>query len=227
MSAASVQITNAAVSTAPPRWKTLYFNIRDFRNLPTTRNHYVKTLDFSCNGHDWCLDIYPGGRDDAFEGNVSIFLNHRSEGAIEIDYELVILDKFGKRRETMKEFSHSFEGMDEGFGCSGFMKRSVILDESNNILYSVGTLTVAVSIKEEPSDVFVPKNPLHKMMQGIFLDEATRRLWLKTWSSYMAERVTLADSRQGPRWELVDGLVRAFVRFVYAPVDGLVVPQRR
>ena len=62
---------------------------------------------------------------------------------------------------------------------------------------------------------------------GIFLDEATRRLWLKTWSTYMAERVTLADGRQGPRWELVDGLVRAFVRFVYAPVDGLVVPQRR
>jgi CRISPR-associated protein Cas1 len=62
---------------------------------------------------------------------------------------------------------------------------------------------------------------------GIFLDEATRRLWLKTWSTYMAEPVTLADGRQGPRWELVDGLVRAFVRFVYAPVDGLVVPQRR
>lgn len=62
---------------------------------------------------------------------------------------------------------------------------------------------------------------------GIFLDEATRRLWLKTWSTYMAERVTLADGRQGPRWEIVDGLVRAFVRFVYAPVDGLVVPQRR
>ncbi len=62
---------------------------------------------------------------------------------------------------------------------------------------------------------------------GIFLDEATRRLWLKTWSTYMAERVTLADGRQGQRWELVDGLVRAFVRFVYAPVDGLVVPQRR
>lgn len=61
---------------------------------------------------------------------------------------------------------------------------------------------------------------------GIFLDEATRRLWLKTWSTYMGERVTLADGRQGPRWELVDGLVRAFVRFVYAPVDGLVVPQR-
>ena len=62
---------------------------------------------------------------------------------------------------------------------------------------------------------------------GIFLDEATRRLWLKSWSCYMAEPVILADGQQGPRWELVDGLVRAFVRFVYEPVHGLVVPRRR
>ncbi|MCT0212416.1 CRISPR-associated endonuclease Cas1 [Synechococcus sp. CS-1327] len=62
---------------------------------------------------------------------------------------------------------------------------------------------------------------------GIFLDEASRRLWLKAWSAYMAERVTLADGSQGARWDVVDGLVRSFVRFVYAPVNGLVVPQRR
>lgn len=62
---------------------------------------------------------------------------------------------------------------------------------------------------------------------GIFLAENSRRLWLKAWSASMAEEVRLPDGSQGPRWELVDGLVRSFVRFVYAPVEGLVVPQRR
>ena len=62
---------------------------------------------------------------------------------------------------------------------------------------------------------------------GVFLNEDSRRLWLKAWSTSMAERVILPDGRQGARWELLDGLVRAYVRFVYAPADGLVVPQRR
>lgn len=62
---------------------------------------------------------------------------------------------------------------------------------------------------------------------GIFLNEGSRRLWLKAWSASMAEQVSLPDGNQGPRWELMDGLVRAFVRFVYAPADGLMVPQRR
>ena len=62
---------------------------------------------------------------------------------------------------------------------------------------------------------------------GVFLDDSGRRLWLTCWSAYMAERVQLSDGRQGPRWELLDGLVRSFVRFVYAPTEGLQVPRRR
>lgn len=62
---------------------------------------------------------------------------------------------------------------------------------------------------------------------GIFLNEVYRRLWLKAWSNYMSEYVCLANQRQGPRWELLDGLVRSFVRYVYAPSEGIVVPQRR
>lgn len=62
---------------------------------------------------------------------------------------------------------------------------------------------------------------------GVFLNDGGRRLWLRCWSDYMAQPVTLMDERTGPRWELLDGLVRAFVRFVYAPSDDLVVPRRR
>lgn len=62
---------------------------------------------------------------------------------------------------------------------------------------------------------------------GVFLTQDGRRLWLKSWGNYMAESVTLVDDRHGPRWELLDGIVRAFVRFLYDPSSGLALPQRR
>ena len=62
---------------------------------------------------------------------------------------------------------------------------------------------------------------------GIYLDAPARRAWMKAWSAYMAEEVQLDTDRSGPRWELLDQLVRAYVRFVYDPLGGLKVPQRR
>jgi speckle-type POZ protein len=62
------------------------------------------------------------------------------------------------------------------------------LDESQNILDSDGTLTVGVSIKEEPSDAFVPNNPLNKMIQGMFLDEDTADICFEVISSAGAKK---------------------------------------
>jgi len=62
---------------------------------------------------------------------------------------------------------------------------------------------------------------------GIYLDASGRRAWMNAWSAYMAEEVQLDTDRSGPRWELLDQLVRAYVRFVYDPLGGLKVPQRR
>jgi len=62
---------------------------------------------------------------------------------------------------------------------------------------------------------------------GVFLSDDGRRLWLKAWGQYMGEMVSLVNHERGPRWELLDGVVRAFVRFVYDPAAGLRLPQRR
>lgn len=62
---------------------------------------------------------------------------------------------------------------------------------------------------------------------GVFLNETGRRLWLRAWGNYMAESVSLASDRRGPRWDLLDQVVRAFVRFVYDPAAGLSLPLRR
>lgn len=62
---------------------------------------------------------------------------------------------------------------------------------------------------------------------GVFLESTARRAWMDAWAEYMAEEVQLAPDRRGPRWELLDDLVRAMVRFVYDPAGGLAVPHRR
>lgn len=62
---------------------------------------------------------------------------------------------------------------------------------------------------------------------GLFLSDEGRRIWLKAWGQYMAESVTLSTGRRGPRWELLDQVVRAFVRYVYDPAAGLSLPMRR
>jgi len=62
---------------------------------------------------------------------------------------------------------------------------------------------------------------------GVFLSDTGRRLWLNKWSTYMGEVVTVATDQTGPRWDLVDRLVRSFVRYLYNPVNGLMIPGRR
>jgi speckle-type POZ protein len=166
------KIKNAKVSIAPPRWKTLHFNVKNFKDLSTTRDHFVSTPKFSCKGHDWGLYIYPGGIEHSDEGYVSIFLIHCSEGDITANYKLMIIDKFGKKRNAFED-SNTFWGTGDGYGEPDFAMLSNILDKSKNILDSEGTLTVAVSIEEEPSDMYIPKNPLLNMIQGMFLDEDT------------------------------------------------------
>jgi len=69
----------------------------------------------------------------------------------------------------------------------------------------------------------------HFRMEGgaVLLSDSGRRQWLEKWSQYMAEVVTVAESERGPRWDLLDRLVRSFVRFLYKPIDGLLIPGRR
>jgi len=173
----ATKVKNAKVSMGCPTpregWQSFQFNVKNFRDLTTTKNHYVKTPEFSCNGHDWFLIIYPGGRNDAPEGDVSIYLHQRSEGIIRANFELMIIDKFGKKTTVQESLMpDTFKGTDS-WGWNNFFKRTDILDESQNILGNDGALTVVVSIKDKPTDVFVPKNPLLKMVKETFLEEST------------------------------------------------------
>ena len=163
----------------PPQdegWKSFMFHFHDFANLSTTRNHYVASPKFTCSGHQWQLRVYPGGggHSDAAEGNVSLFLYNLSEKSITTRYGMKVIDKFGKARKDSSAFKHEFTANKKsGSGWPDFISRSDILDDSQNILDSNGTLTVVVYVEEEPTTVFVPDNPLVKRMQGMFNDQDT------------------------------------------------------
>ena len=162
-----------SVGCPPSRegWKSFLFLFYDFANLSTTRNHYVASPKFTCKGHQWELWIYPGGHSEAAEGQVSIYLRHLSKETITTGFGIKLIDKYGKTKVNKKIPKQALSG-NRCRGSSKFISRSDILDESKNILDSNGTLTFVVYM-EEPTDVFVPNNPLVKMMQEMFNDQNT------------------------------------------------------
>ncbi|KAL7427152.1 hypothetical protein ACHAXM_000758 [Skeletonema potamos] len=156
----------------PPQ--SFRFHYHNFATLDTTEDHYIASPEFTCNGHQWLLGLYPGGHSDETEGYVSAFLCHLSEGSITTGFEIKILDKFGNVKMAKTTAKHVFNGI-YSIGWSDFIYRSVILDASQDILDSNETLTVDVSmeVEEEPTTAFVPKNPFVNMMKEMFNDETT------------------------------------------------------
>jgi hypothetical protein len=61
----------------------------------------------------------------------------------------------------------------------------------------------------------------------VYLNDAGRRLWLKAWSAFMAEPIQLGTAGSGPRWEVLDQLVKSFAAAVDDPDRALAVPLRR
>jgi hypothetical protein len=155
-------------------WKSFQFLFHNFAALDTTEDHYIASPEFTCNGHQWELRLYPGGESDATEGYVSAHLCHLSEGSITAAFKIRILDKFGTVKKARRWCKHVFNDIDD-CGRPHFISRSVILDESQHILDSNETLTVDVSmeVEEEPTTAFVPENPLVNMIKEMFNDATT------------------------------------------------------
>ncbi|KAL7426058.1 hypothetical protein ACHAXM_000296 [Skeletonema potamos] len=153
--------------------KSFRFLFHNFATLRTTKNHYIVSPEFTCNGRQWQLGLYPGGCIEGTEGNVSAYVHHLSEGSITAAFEIKILDKFGNVKRTGSG-KVVFNGI-YSRGCYNFISRSDILDTSQCVLDSNGTLTVVVSmeVEEAPTSAFVPKNPLVNMIKEMFNDATT------------------------------------------------------
>jgi CRISPR-associated protein Cas1 len=67
----------------------------------------------------------------------------------------------------------------------------------------------------------------HPYNGGMYLNDEGRRLWLRAWSEFMAASVQTGEASNGPRWELLDQLVKSYARVVDDPDHQLSVPLRR
>ena len=149
----------------------------EFANLPSTRgDDYAETPRFSCFGHQWCLQICPGGDEDSPEGYVAIWLVNKSDASIKIQFNYCVRDRSGKEVVTIKSEIEEFDacGSEENaWGNFDFAKRSKLMTLLVN-----GTLVIEVRMKSTSSTdksaiQFIPSNPINKNVLELFMDEET------------------------------------------------------
>ena len=99
-----MSISRVDVGTPPKDfegWTTANVCFHGFANLTTTRGEGVESPQFSCFGHQWRLEIYPGGDVNSGEGYVAVELANRSNTSIKLHYS------FSVRNEDDKEAVHT------------------------------------------------------------------------------------------------------------------------
>ena len=172
----------SSLSTVNNEWEIIKVRYHGFENLSTTRNEYFPSPEFTCfGGHQWRLEIYPGGDLNSNDGMVSIFLQNMSDESIKVKYGLTVKDKEGN---TQEEWVSPNEGrvfaprgtsdpdnqVGASWGSNNFCKRTQIIDALVD-----GTLIVEVRMRKfgetAPALPFIPENPLVKNILSMFMNE--------------------------------------------------------
>ena len=101
---------------APPpgyqqEWVTHSVYVHGFASLSALPGEfeYVYLPEFTLlENHYWCLSIYPGGNKDATKGMVSLYLENRSNNAIEIDFGFSVIDSNQPNADFIEQYGHRF-----------------------------------------------------------------------------------------------------------------------
>ena len=158
-------------------WTTTEVCIHGFADLPTTRDSFVRSPQFSCLGHQWNLGIYPGGRDNSPEGYVVVTLCNMTNKGIEIQLGFNVRNADGREvvygKSRTKDFDAAGCQAPQHSGwCFAVAKRSTLLDTLVD-----GSLLIEVRMKPTLTDKsitqFVPSNPLCKNVLQKFMHEET------------------------------------------------------
>ena len=147
-----------------------------FEALSTERGEEVESPKFTCLGHQWRLDVYPGGDENSADGMVALFLYNMSDESIEIEYYFSVRDATNKEVVYYDFGSETFApngdaDNKDNWGTPTFAKRSTLVKALDN-----GTLTIEVRMREHDETntwvtPYVPKNPLCKNILKKFIDE--------------------------------------------------------
>jgi len=166
-----------APSASLSGWTTTEVCIHGFADLPTARDEYVISPQFSSFGNQWNLGIYPGGRDNSPEGYVVVTLCNMTNKGIEIQLGFNVRNADGREvvygKSRTKEFDAAGCQAPQHSGwCFAVAKRSTLLDTLVD-----GSLLIEVRMKPTLTDKsitqFVPTNPLCKNVINKFMDEET------------------------------------------------------
>ena len=136
----SMNVVDVGTPPAQP-----FVRFHGFANLTTTRDDYVETSRFSCFGHQWCLQICPGGDEDSDEGYVAVWLVNRSNTSIKIQYGYSVRDAKGKEVVHHEPQTNEFgiDGSEENaWYIADFAKRSKLMTLLVN-----GSLIIEVRMK--------------------------------------------------------------------------------
>ncbi|KAL7527625.1 hypothetical protein ACHAWF_002254 [Thalassiosira exigua] len=136
-------------------WETTPVLFHGFEGIDSTRGSYVRSPEFECLGHRWCLKIYPGGDRETQEGMTSLFLENCSAESIEIESGFSAVDSKGLQVVNNIFVKTQFDPMNSGSvarGVQKFSKRSVIEGALIN-----GSLLIEVRMRRtDPSPVDLP-----------------------------------------------------------------------
>uniref|UniRef100_A0A7S2KS34 BTB domain-containing protein n=1 Tax=Skeletonema marinoi TaxID=267567 RepID=A0A7S2KS34_9STRA len=175
----TIDVGNPPSSPDESRYKSIQIHFHGFAYLPHARGRGIISPRFSMNGHQWELGVYPGGELHArhtprSSTYLAIYIRLCSQGSVTASFDVKLLNKFGDLACRMRSPAINWRSdMITEWSWPQVMRRSKVLDENRYILDDDGTLAIVVSTKEDATAAFVPKNPLTKMMKGMFNDETT------------------------------------------------------
>ena len=157
-------------------WTRTEVRFHGFASLPSERDVEVESPEFSCFGHEWVLDIYPGGKENSDDGYVAVYLSNMSNKPIKIQYGFSVRDAFGKEVVHHEPETDKFDGardeydVENSLGDCDFAKRSKLIKALVK-----GTLVIEVRMRlieaSKLSSQFIPTNPLSKNILNKFNDE--------------------------------------------------------
>ena len=168
------------VGTPPPpgplsEWVIKKVHFHGFEGLTTARDEGVESPEFSCFGHKWTVEIYPGGDEDSKEGYVAVYLSNESPENIQACYNVVMKHPTDQTKMSFEAewgdemMTFGAKGNRNMWGSSDFATRETVLTYLDS-----GTLKLEIHLrtnKQTEPTRFVPSNPFNCNMLKGFNDE--------------------------------------------------------
>ena len=170
-------------------WTTAEVRFHGFADLSTATISPV----FSCFGHNWLVEIYPGGEEDSVDGYVAVRLCNMSNSSIKIQWCISVRDADGKEVVHLGPDTRELGACDphhshqNSRGYRNFATRSELLDALIE-----GTLIIEVRMKlveaSKYSSQFIPENPINDIILNQFNDEESADVIFEVDSASMTEQ---------------------------------------